>query len=234
MDRAQKIWSLGKAKPLEPPKPRGRFVQLSPSKENLRVLLQPTAKERLLPLLKASPSQEHLAAKLSEQFRGDGEKLSWQEVASILSHHGLLAAFEEQERHALRKALLKHRCSLDRLSKAWNSSPDMLKKHIAKLGLKDDFAQLRKHFATQILDSRNINQQLRVLAQPGYVRDLGIQSSLPKQVSLRLKSLIDKLPPELDTPEKQLEELVQNHRLDKNLLLKLVLPLKLFEPPLTP
>ncbi|MCL2178363.1 MAG: hypothetical protein FWC28_00750 [Proteobacteria bacterium] len=230
MDRAPKIWSLGKAKTTPPPKPRGRFVQVSPSKENLRVLLQPKAKERLLPLLRASSSQEHLLAKLSEQFRGDGEKLTWQEVSSILGYHDLLLAFEEQERRVLHKGLLQHRCSLDKLSKLCNTSPDTLKKRIAKLGLQEDFAKLRKHYASQILDSQNVGQQLRVLAQPGYVRDLGIKSALQRQFSLKLKSLLDELPPEFETPESQLEALAKKYRLDKNLLLRVALPLKLFEP----
>ncbi|MCL2011367.1 MAG: hypothetical protein FWG75_01055 [Cystobacterineae bacterium] len=225
---SKKTWSLGKPPKTSLPKPRGRFVQISPCKENLRVLLHPEAKERLLLFIQSSTSQAELLSCFSSQFRGNGEMLRWKEVASVLKHHGFLAAFEDKERAALCAGLLQHRCSLDKLSKALNTKPGALKKRIAELSLQAEFDKLRKRFGAEILDSTNINRQLRALARPGYLRDLNISFALKKQLSLKLKTSLAQLPPELETPEMQLGELAKKLKLDKKLLSLTAQQLKIF------
>jgi len=224
---SQKTWSLGK--PYAPPhKPRGRFIQVEPGKENLRLLFRAEAKERVCLLMESSRTQVELLSLFSSQFRGEGEALTWKEVSSVLGYHGLLAVFEEKERTTLREGLCRFRCSLDKLSKAWEIRPVALKKRIEALSLEEEFDTLRKRFAAEILDSPNLNSQLRVLARPGYMKDLGIASALKKQLSAKLKTMLAQLPPELEMPELQLRELAKQHRLDKNLLSAALEQLKLF------
>ena len=191
---------------------------MEPGKENLRLLFRPEAKERLGLLLEASCSQAELLSLFSSQFKGEGESLSWQEVASVLEYHGLLAAFESKERAALEAGLLRFRCSLDKLSKAWGMRPGALKKRLEELSLNDAFKKLRKRFAAEVLDAPNVNFQLRILARPGYLKDLGIASALQRQLSAKLRDMLAQLPAELEMPEMRLRELAKKHRLDKNLL----------------
>jgi hypothetical protein len=200
---------------------------VEPGKENLRVLFRLEAKDRVSHLLESSRSQYELLSQFSSQFRGEGETLAWQEAASVLEYHGLLAAFEERERAALGAGLLRWRCSLDKLSKAWGLRPGALKKRMGELSLEEDFNQLRKRFAAEILDASNMNHQLRVLARPGYLKDLGIASALPRQLSTKLKAMLAELPSEFETPEIRLRELARKHRLDKNLLSSALQQLKL-------
>jgi len=223
-----KTWSLGKVRDIPPPKPRGRFVQVGPSKENLRLLFRPEAKERVCALVESSHAQAELLSQFSSQFRGEGETLTWPEVASVLEYHGLLAVFENQERKALEAGLLYYRCSLDKLSKRWGVRPGALKKRIEALSLEGEFNKLRKHFAAEVLDAPNLNHQLRVLTRPGYLKDLGIASALKRQLSSKLKAMLATLPPELETPELRLRELSKKHHLDKNLLSLALQQLKVF------
>jgi len=224
----QKIWSLGKTKNLTAQKPRGRFVQVEPGKENLRVLFRPEAKKRLSHFVESARSQTELLSHLSAQFRGENELLTWQEIAPILEYHRLLELFENKERAALSAGLLRYRCSLDKLSKASGARPDALKKRMGELSLKETFDKLRKRFATEILETANINHQLRALTRPGYLRDLGISSSLKRQLSAKLKTLLAQLPAEFQTKEMQLLELAKQHRLDKKLLLLALQQLNIF------
>ena len=225
---SKKTWSIGKAKKTPPHKPRGRFVQVEPGKENIRALFRLDAKERLLALLQSAHSQAALLNKLSSQFRGEGETLTWQEVRAVLEYHGMMAVFEDRERKALEAGLLRFRCSLDKLSKAWGLRPVELKKRMEELSLNDAFNQLRKRFAAEILGAPNLNHQLRVFSRPGYLKDLGVASALKRQLATRLKSLLAQLPAEFDTPETQLQELTKKHQLDADLLAVALQQLKLF------
>ena len=89
---------------------------------------------------------------------------------------------------------------------------------MGELGLQEDFNKLRKHFAAEILESSNINHQLRVWVRPGYLKDLGITSSLKRQLTTKLKTLLAQLPSELETPELRLRELAKQYRIDRKLL----------------
>jgi hypothetical protein len=177
---------------------RGRFVQLSATKQKVDVLMKSDAKSELTTQIDQIGNRLGLLKALERGFEGRKGPLSLADVEKVLSRHELSDRLAKKEKESIIAAIAASKGSIGRAAFELGVSPRDLERLIEGASVGREIAEIRERYTKEALAPRNLALRLDLVAREKYLDDLKITQRFKTQLSKDLEPLLDSALPASD------------------------------------
>jgi hypothetical protein len=175
----------------EVPLGRGRFVQLSATKQKIDALMKSEAKSELLTQVDQIGNRLGLLKALERGFVGRKGPLSLADVEKVLSRHELSDRLAKKEKESIIAAIAASKGSIGRAAFELGVSGRDLERLIEGAQVAREVAEIRERYTKEALAPRNLALRLDLVAREKYLDDLKIAQRFKTQLSKDLEPLLE-------------------------------------------
>jgi len=171
---------------------RGRFVQLTATKQKLEVLMKAEAKSELLAQIDQIGNRLGLLKVLERGYAGrKGVPLSLADVEKVLSRHQLSDHLAAKERDSIVAAIAASKGSIGRAAFELGVSGRDLERLVEGAQVSREVSEIRERYSKEALSPRNLALRLDLVAREKYLEDLKITQRFKEQLSKDLEPLLE-------------------------------------------
>ena len=179
----------------ELPLGRGRFVQLTATKQKIDVLMKADAKAELSAQIDQLGNRLALLKALERGFTGRKGPLALADVEKLLSRHALTERLAKREHDAIIAAVAASKGSIGKAGFELGVSARDLERLIEGAQVQREVTEIRERYTKEALSSRNLAQRLDLVGREKYLEDLKITDRFKASLHADLEPLLaDALP----------------------------------------
>ena len=179
----------------ELPPGRGRFVQLSTTKQKVEALMKADAKAALAEQIDQLGNRLGLLKALDRGYAGRKGPLSLADVEKVLSRHELTDRLAAKERESIVDAIAASKGSIGRAAFELGVSARDLERLIEGAQVSREVTEIRERYIKEALTPRNLALRLDLCAREKYLDDLKIAERFRTQLHRDLEPILsDALP----------------------------------------
>ncbi|MFT3836182.1 MAG: hypothetical protein QM723_04180 [Myxococcaceae bacterium] len=170
---------------------RGRFVQLSTTKQKIDALMKPEAKSELVAQIDQIGNRLGLLKVLERGYASRKGPLSLADVEKVLSRHELSDRLAAKEKDSIVAAIAASKGSIGRAAFELGVSARDLERLIEGAQVGREVAEIRERYTKEALSPRNLALRLDMVAREKYLDDLKISDRFKEQLSKDLEPLLE-------------------------------------------
>lgn len=177
---------------------RGRFVQLTATRQKVDTLMRADAKAELIVQIDQIGNRLGLLKALERGFAGRKGPLSLTDVEKVLARHELSERLAIKEKDSIISAIANSKGSIGRAAFELGVSPHDLERLIEGAQVGREVTEIRERYVKEALSPRNLGLRLDMVAREKYLDDLKITKRFKDQLSKDLEPLLEGALPAAD------------------------------------
>ncbi len=182
----------------ELPLGRGRFVQLTATKQKVDVLMKADAKAELTAQVDQLGNRLALLKALDRGFIGRKGPLALADVEKLLSRHALTERLAKREHDAILAAVAASKGSIGKAAFELGVSARDLERLIEGAQVQREVAEIRERYTKEALSPRHLALRLDLVGREKYLDDLKIADRFKSSLHADLEPLLAEALPAAD------------------------------------